>query len=484
MLRQSATVGNPAEFSDWVATTQKAVGVDLTMVQHTQRYSDLRKFKYVPPKKFAFHGLASESSTNSTIDLDPSFAFVHPIASLIGKTQMPEDLALEPRDCLFLWEVMTKFQTEDYPVPDMLSPKQSLPTVPKRSDIYDWERSLKTALKTWMTDTKSPFEEVVKALSRTMSQERMETLTSGLPNSAPEAQYFDIDEDDLFSTTFPLVCSLHRRRALPAILFNYDRSKCNALCNDILAKLEKSEEKWKATDAGWKAKVKAWEEWKKGKSKKDSRTAKRTKDDKKEGEKMSKSERSQDDAAHSVMSQWDGWDPSNQVDRFSFADVKKASHSELDEYIRPLRRRQIDPLLISALRRGVAVHHSGCNRKYRQTVEILFRKGYIRVVVATGTLALGINMPCVTTVFSGDSVFLTALNYRQFSGRAGRRGFDLLGNVVFQGIDDEKIYRLLSSRLPVSYCSFKELALEELVLEDLEECLDGLRRLLIYLVAY
>lgn len=61
---------------------------------------------------------------------------------------------------------------------------------------------------------------------------------------------------------------------------------------------------------------------------------------------------------------------------------------------------------------------------------MLFRKGYLRVVIATGTLALGINMPCATVVFSGDSVFLTALNYRQAAGRAGRRGFDLLGNVV------------------------------------------------------
>lgn len=88
------------------------------------------------------------------------------------------------------------------------------------------------------------------------------------------------------------------------------------------------------------------------------------------------------------------------------------------------------------------------NRKYRQVVEILFRKGFLRVVIATGTLALGINMPCKTVVFSGDSVFLTALNYRQAAGRAGRRGFDVLGNVVFQGVSVDKVYRLLSSRLP------------------------------------
>ena len=87
-------------------------------------------------------------------------------------------------------------------------------------------------------------------------------------------------------------------------------------------------------------------------------------------------------------------------------------------------------------------------RVYRQAVEVLFRTGYLRVVIATGTLALGINMPCKTVVFSGDSVFLTALNYRQAAGRAGRRGFDLLGNVVFQSLSLEKVCRLESSRLP------------------------------------
>ena len=79
---------------------------------------------------------------------------------------------------------------------------------------------------------------------------------------------------------------------------------------------------------------------------------------------------------------------------------------------------------------------------------MLFRKGFLRAVIATGTLALGINMPTRTVVFSGDSVFLTALNFRQAAGRAGRRGFDVLGNVVFQGISTYKVCRLISSRLP------------------------------------
>ena len=57
-------------------------------------------------------------------------------------------------------------------------------------------------------------------------------------------------------------------------------------------------------------------------------------------------------------------------------------------------------------------------------------------------------MPCKTVVFFGDSVFLTALNYHQASGRAGRRGFDLLGNVVFVGIPTDRVHKIMSSRLP------------------------------------
>lgn len=82
------------------------------------------------------------------------------------------------------------------------------------------------------------------------------------------------------------------------------------------------------------------------------------------------------------------------------------------------------------------------------SVERLFRKGFLRVVIATGTLSLGINMPCVTTVFVTDSVFLTPLNYRQASGRAGRRGFDLMGNVIFHKIPLRRTYQLMNSRLP------------------------------------
>jgi len=70
------------------------------------------------------------------------------------------------------------------------------------------------------------------------------------------------------------------------------------------------------------------------------------------------------------------------------------------------------------------------------------------VVTATGTLALGINMPCKSVVFAQNSIYLDALNYRQMSGRAGRRGQDLLGDVYFFDIPLPKIEKLIKSNVP------------------------------------
>uniref|UniRef100_A0A9L0SQV0 DExD/H-box helicase 60 n=1 Tax=Equus caballus TaxID=9796 RepID=A0A9L0SQV0_HORSE len=113
--------------------------------------------------------------------------------------------------------------------------------------------------------------------------------------------------------------------------------------------------------------------------------------------------------------------------------------------------------LHSLLRRGIGYHHGSMEYKERQVVEMLFRLNaytyisvfYVKfVVTATSTLALGINMPCKSVVFTEDSVFLDALNFRQMSGRAGRRGEDLIGNVFFYDIPLPKIQRLLKSNVP------------------------------------
>jgi len=89
---------------------------------------------------------------------------------------------------------------------------------------------------------------------------------------------------------------------------------------------------------------------------------------------------------------------------------------------------------------GVASHHAGLLPAWKLLVERLFQKGLIKVVFATETLAAGINMPARTTVISAISKrtdsghrMLTANEFLQMSGRAGRRGMDKVGYVVVMG---------------------------------------------------
>jgi ATP-dependent RNA helicase HelY len=89
----------------------------------------------------------------------------------------------------------------------------------------------------------------------------------------------------------------------------------------------------------------------------------------------------------------------------------------------------------AALEAGVAPHHAGLVPAFRQAVERCFTEGLLKVVFATETLALGINMPARTVVverfakFRGAAVTtLTSGEYRQLTGRAGRRGIDTVGH--------------------------------------------------------
>ena len=96
-----------------------------------------------------------------------------------------------------------------------------------------------------------------------------------------------------------------------------------------------------------------------------------------------------------------------------------------------------------ALERGVAAHHAGLLPVFKETVEELFSAGLVKVVYATETLALGINMPARTVVleslrkWNGSAhVTLTPGEYTQLTGRAGRRGIDVEGHAIVLAADD------------------------------------------------
>jgi ATP-dependent RNA helicase HelY len=93
--------------------------------------------------------------------------------------------------------------------------------------------------------------------------------------------------------------------------------------------------------------------------------------------------------------------------------------------------------LTELLPRGLAFHHAGLLPGLKVLVETLFARGHLRAVFATDTLALGVNMPARSVVVGSLSKFdgqemrlLTPNEYRQLTGRAGRRGMDVHGAAI------------------------------------------------------
>ncbi len=136
-------------------------------------------------------------------------------------------------------------------------------------------------------------------------------------------------------------------------------------------------------------------------------------------------------------------------------DEKLAVDTELGHRLEAIadddeRRVFLDALDGKLLRRGIAMHHAGMLPYAKETVEVLFQRGLVKVVFATETLSLGLNMPARACVVSSFTKFdgtgfhaLTPAELTQLMGRAGRRGIDTLGHGIIlkeSDVDVRDIY--------------------------------------------
>jgi ATP-dependent RNA helicase HelY len=120
---------------------------------------------------------------------------------------------------------------------------------------------------------------------------------------------------------------------------------------------------------------------------------------------------------------------------------------------------------LEGLEKGIAAHHAGLLPAFKTTVEELFQVGLVKAIFATETLALGINMPARTVVleklskWNGEGhVAISAGEYTQLTGRAGRRGIDIEGNAVIlwnNDLDSNSVGGLASTRTYPLKSSFK-----------------------------
>lgn len=137
------------------------------------------------------------------------------------------------------------------------------------------------------------------------------------------------------------------------------------------------------------------------------------------------------------------------------------------------------------LSHGIGIHHAGLLPKYRVLVEKLAQRGMLKVICGTDTLGVGVNVPIRTVLltklskYSGEKVAtLTARDFHQITGRAGRRGFDDIGYVVAQapehvvenlkmttkaGSDAKKLKKMVKKKPPEGFVSWNEDTFNKLI---------------------
>jgi superfamily II RNA helicase len=149
------------------------------------------------------------------------------------------------------------------------------------------------------------------------------------------------------------------------------------------------------------------------------------------------------------------------LDSSDTAAVKHIIRFHLHHYSATLEHLPQYHQVVRLLERGIAFHHSGLLPLLKEIVELLFSKGYVRVLFCTETFAVGLNMPARTVVFldlkkptgdpSGGWRPLRTDEYIQMAGRAGRRGKDTQGVVIYmparQPVEPDEIRSSLSGSL-------------------------------------
>ncbi|ELA41034.1 uncharacterized protein VICG_01916 [Vittaforma corneae ATCC 50505] len=413
LLLLSATLGNLDGFYDWFKNIENSKGRECELVYHGERYCELKSYVYTE-KKFIEDEEEVDENNLKDIPIKPAFVPLNGMFpysfSHLKNFGFGNDLHFLPEELLniYLYIYMILDASHKKLIKHLAPKKFFQSNIICKADIREYQNHLLTTFRSWVSEG-------------ILNEKQVEEIHNLLTAEAHDAFNFDSSENYIVDNIMKLLNTLKDSDMLPVIVFNTDRDFVTRLARLVYEKLEKSDIK--------KKKDKLMESLKK--------EAKRTRD----LEKTKTSWIEESIAAEQMI------EPEQRDIRFTFLDpITKLTDYEVKEEFADIKGIPKD--ILDMAFRGIGIHHSAMNRKYRSAVEILFRKKHIRVLFATETLALGINMPCRTVVFAGDSLQLDPMNYKQMSGRAGRRGYDTLGNVVFFGIPKHRVQNLMVSMLP------------------------------------
>ncbi|XP_072262120.1 probable ATP-dependent RNA helicase DDX60 isoform X2 [Pyxicephalus adspersus] len=424
-LALSATISNPEILTEWLQSVKKYWKLhdeaeERTLVQKVSKKKGLKAERKSDRVRLVLHNRRYndlEKYVSSVEDGEITFHHYHPCAALtipqIKKSGIPKDLAFSPMESIKLYDAMVTAWPE-WPMKAALDPENNIHLKDKlaitKRDAANYEDDIKKEFTDWVR--KGLIDKVSHVLR----------ILGHVPSSLQKN----------CQPHFPkLVERLRQLDKLPALFFMFDIKLVETLAKDLGENLTKSSEKTqthKIVKEMQKLQIKG-----------------------KQIEKTIRSARKDEPFIKEAIAtnlKQKAEKISKKSPECTYANYGAVDSETLREMIEKVKTVRNSEELISLAERGIGYHHGAMDYRARRFVEMLFRMGHIRVVTATSSLALGINMPCKSVVFLKDSPYLDALNYRQMAGRAGRRGLDLEGNVYFFNIPMTKVQNLIKSNVP------------------------------------
>jgi superfamily II RNA helicase len=404
-LALSATVQDTSKLRDWLQVKLDQQNLDVqiqgTRVNVQPRAEAKKKKVYLVEYKYRYSDLS-----RFIYNPEESLKRIHPCSVLsaivIRATGFPREIMLEPCDLVHLYDAMVR---RIHRLPEASEAAVLLCNYQTNEDFAKSRQITRLQVHAWQ----EKLTQVIVTLAREKNIAWLDKVFASLGTTKPKSQ--------VVNDIFPMLMHLKQHNLLPVIVFSFDKWLCERLAQKttkILARLARKKKPVATTER----KIPVVDPKRKRIDPETARQIEKSMD-------LSK--------LHAANS--------------SFVEPGALTNVGLDQGTLTEEENEM-------IAHGIGIHHAGRSTKYKQIVEFLFRSKAIQVVFATSTLALGVNMPCKSVVFAKDSMFLNSLSYRQMSGRAGRRGYEKRGNVIFMEVNEGKIRRLFNGDLPILETNF------------------------------
>ncbi|KAJ0404334.1 hypothetical protein ATCC90586_007648 [Pythium insidiosum] len=477
-LALSATIGNAERLLSWWKLHHPR---EVHLLEYKGRFINLQRMIWHDENK------KSDDEGKNTQEL----VVLHPCAGITLEYLVKDgfesgDLAFTPRDTFALWKAMEQYYPHDK-IADVAphkyfelkdseessdAPQDSKKSKKSSKSSKDKEKSSKKSSKSKKGDDdddddkevdlgtrchritlmeSKKYEEGIKKRLQLLAREEPEATQKLLdffaPSESLRQSMLDVQEGhDINGNSvdvYALVKQLCDRNLTPSIAFQLDSVRCRQLFNKLLESVEAAEI---AKYPNFREKVEAeYAEWERNQAAMKKREAKVKSRDREEEARESQAfeERPPPDiyAPH----------PDFVLTPVGY----RLSATEFKEIRWQLRRELSEETddghpLVRSLRRGIGIYAQNLPAGYLRIVQSLAQAGRLAVVFSDDSLAYGVNMPFRTCVFCEDTSegILTSLMVQQMAGRAGRRGLDRQGNLVFAGLSWDRIQFLMRGLLP------------------------------------